>query len=112
MVRVGGVAVAVVDVVDVVAVRNGDMSTAGAVLVGVGGVLDVCWGLALVEMAVVFAVQVTVVDVVDVVLVRNGDVTAGGAVDMGVLRMFGVCGGHRLSLSGSPELGPVLIEWS
>lgn len=42
VVRVGCVAVTVVDVVDVVAVRDGDVPAAGAVLVGVGGVLDVC----------------------------------------------------------------------
>lgn len=63
-------------------------------------------------MALVFAVQMAVVDVVDVVLVRNRDVAASGPVDVGVLRMFGVRGGHRLSLSGFPEHGPVLIEWS
>lgn len=112
VVRVGGVAVAVVDVVDVVAVGDGDVPAAGAVFVGVGGVLDVCCGLALVEVTVVFAVQVTVVDVIDVILVRDGDVAAGGPVNVGVLRMFGVRRGHRLSLSGFPELGPGLIERS
>jgi len=94
---VGRVPVAVVDVVDVVTVWHRDMPASGAVDVVVGGVLDVCCGLALVEVAVVFAVQVAVVDVVDVIFVRNRDMPAGGAVDVGVFWMLDMCRCHRCS---------------
>ncbi len=64
-----GVAVPVVDVVDVVAVQHALVSAVLAVLVGVLLVGDVGTGLAFVPVAAVFAVQVAVVGVVDVVAV-------------------------------------------
>ncbi|GAD85493.1 hypothetical protein NCAST_31_01890 [Nocardia asteroides NBRC 15531] len=105
---VGRVPMAVVDVVDVVAVRYRDMAAARAVRVLVRGALDVRRGLALVEVAVVFAMQVPVVDVVHVVAVRNRDMPTAGAVDVGVFRMLYVCRCHRLSL----VLVPVDCRWS
>jgi hypothetical protein len=94
---VGGMAVPVVDVVDVVAVRDGDMSAAFAVGVTVSGVLGVVLGGALVEVSVVGGVQVPVVHIIDVVAVGNGDMSAALTVHMGVVRVLVVGGGHRCS---------------
>lgn len=80
MAVVGRMAVAVVDVVDVVSVGDGDVTAARTVLVLVVLVDDVTLGLALVPVTVVLAVQVTVMDVVDVVSVGNSDVATVGAV--------------------------------
>jgi hypothetical protein len=92
---VRGVPVSVMDVVDVVAVGDGDMTA--AVTVGVVGVLvgHVLGGLALVPVSIVAAVQVAVVHVVEVVSVRNHDVATAFAVGMGVRGMLDVGGGHR-----------------
>lgn len=94
MAVVRGVAVAVVDVVDVVTVRDSDMTAALTVLVvvddfGVAGVL------AFVEVAVVGAVQVAVVHVVDVVAVRDGDMAAALTVGVRVAGVLGVCCSHQ-----------------
>ncbi len=95
------VAVAVVQVVDVVAVRHGHVPAAFPVRMGVPAVLRVAVRLALVEVAVVRAVQVTVVDVVDVVPVRNRDVPATVAV--GVVFVTGVCDVHKAILRVMPS---------
>jgi hypothetical protein len=89
-----GVAVAVVDVVDVFAVRHGDMAAVRSVLVGVALVDRVGRGLALVGVALVQAVQMAVVDVVDMVGVRDRDMAAAGAVLVGVVAVqrVGGCG--------------------
>jgi hypothetical protein len=81
---VGGVPVAVVDVVGVVLVRHGDVPAVARVLVLVTRVLGVARRLALVRVVLVHAVEVAVVDVVGVVLVRDGDVPAALAVGMGM----------------------------
>lgn len=75
----------VVDVVDVIAVRDGHVPAALAVGVTVAGVLGVGRLLALVHMTVVDAVQVAVVGEVDVVAVRDGDVAAAFTVVVPVL---------------------------
>ncbi|GAA5045797.1 hypothetical protein GCM10023318_10550 [Nocardia callitridis] len=90
MTVVFGVSVAVVEVVDVVAVFNGIVATVGAVDVRMVGMFDVFGWLALVVVIFVFAVQMPVVGVVDVVAVLNGHVTAIRSVHMivtGVLLM-------------------------
>lgn len=92
---VGGVAVAVVDVVDVVAVGNGDVAAAFTVHVVVVRGFGVTGGFAFVEVAVVGAVQVAVVDVVDVIAVRDGDMAAALAVGMRVAGVLGVCRSHQ-----------------
>ena len=92
---VGGVAVAVMDVVHVVAVGDGDVATVRAVLVVVAFVDVVLLGLALVPVAFMLAVEVAVVDVVGVVAVGDGDVAAVGAVGVGVAFVGGV--GHGFS---------------
>jgi hypothetical protein len=87
--------VAVVNVVGVIPVRNGDMPAAGTVLVGVPLVDRVPGVLALVDVTVVRAVQVPVVRVVGVVPVRNGDVATALAMGVRVLGVRAVdCGRH------------------
>jgi hypothetical protein len=94
---VEGMAVPVVDVVDVVAVGDGDVSTAFPVNVIVSRVLGVALGTALVEVSVVGGVKVPVVDVVDVVAVGDGHVAATISVNVHVVGVLGVDGGHRCS---------------
>jgi hypothetical protein len=91
---VGGVTTTVVDVVDMVTVRDGNMAATFAVHVlmpRVGGVLA---GLALVVVAVVGSVQVSVVDIIDVVAVRDGDMPTSLAVDVLVSDVLGVRSSH------------------
>jgi hypothetical protein len=91
---VEGVTVAVMEVVDVVAVRNGFVAAARAVLVvTVVGVLGVHVA-ALVPVPVVQVMHVTVVEVVGVLAVGDRRVPATGAVLMGVVLVNGVGGGH------------------
>jgi hypothetical protein len=77
---VGGVAVAVVDVVDVIAMRDGDVTAVGLVQVVVPVVDDVLGGFTLIHVVLVGAVHVPVVGVVDVVGVLEGYVAAAGTV--------------------------------
>ncbi|GLX02590.1 hypothetical protein [Microtetraspora sp. NBRC 16547] len=90
---VEGVAVAVVDVVHVIAVRHRHMAAGVTVLVRVLPVRDMGGKLALVDVIAMRAVQAAVVDVVDVIAVWYGDVPAIGPVDMLVPRMLTVLGG-------------------
>jgi hypothetical protein len=86
------VAMAVVDVVHVVAVRHGHMPASEPMLVVMTGVRGVIVRFAFVDVILVDLVQVAVVDVVDVVLVRHGHVPASQPVlvfVIGVLAMFG-----------------------
>jgi hypothetical protein len=90
----GGVTTTVVDVVDVVAVRDRDMAATLAmdvVMLRVGNVLA---GLALVVVAVVGSVQMSVVDIVDVVAVRDGDMATSLAVCVFVSDVLGVRSSH------------------
>jgi hypothetical protein len=89
--------VAVVEVVNVVVMGDGDMSTAVPVGVLVLGVLGVGLRGALVEVPVVGGVQVSIVDVVDMVAVGDGDMSASDTVDMGVAGVLEVRGGHGCS---------------
>ncbi|STC77683.1 Uncharacterised protein [Corynebacterium minutissimum] len=93
---VSGVAVAIVQVVDVIAVRNGDVAATFAVLVIVVLVNVVLGRLALVPVALVLAVDVAIVNVVGVISVLESDVAAAFTVVVGVLFMDGV--GHDFSL--------------
>ncbi|SQI00070.1 Uncharacterised protein [Corynebacterium minutissimum] len=93
---VSGVAVAIVQVVDVIAVRNGDVAAALAVLVIVILVNVVLGRLALIPVALVLAVDVAIVNVVDVIAVRESDVAAAFTVGVGVFLVDGV--GHDFSL--------------
>ena len=92
----GGVAVTVVKVVHVIAVGDGNVAAALAMLVSVILMNVVLGGLALVPVSLVLAVDVAVVSEVGVIVVREGDVAAALAVSVGVLVMNGV--GHGNSL--------------
>jgi len=91
---VDGVTTAVVDVVDVVTMRDRDMAATLAVHVIMPRVGNVLAGLALVVVAVVSLVQVSVVDVVDVVAVRDGDMPTSLAVGVFVSGVLGVRSSH------------------
>ncbi|GAA4204021.1 hypothetical protein GCM10022252_62530 [Streptosporangium oxazolinicum] len=73
---VSGVAMTVVNVVDVAVVRDRHVAAALTVLVIMPGVLDVGGRVALVGMVIVGSVQVPVVNVVDVAVVRDRRVAA------------------------------------
>ena len=87
MVAVGGVAMAVVDVVGVVVVGDGFVTAALTMGVGMFAVGDVGVMLAFIPVIVVGVVDVAVVEVVGMVAVLHGNVPA--ALTMGV-RMLGV----------------------
>lgn len=99
VIAVGGVTVAVVDVVGVVAVGHCDMATAPAMGVLVGRVCGVLIRFALVVVRVVRAVQMAVVDVVDVIGMGDGDVAAALAMGVAVLGVFGMRVRHDVSAS-------------
>jgi hypothetical protein len=90
---VGGVPVAVVHVVSVVLVRDGDVPAVSPVLVLVPVVGGVPGGLALVRVVLMRAVNVAVMGVVGVIAVRDGDVPAALAMDVRVIGVRGVRGG-------------------
>lgn len=96
---VGGVAVAIVQVVNMIAVRDGNVAAALAMLVIVASVLVVLGVLALVPVTLVLTVDVAIVEVVGVILVGESYVAAACAVDVGVLFVDGV-GAHGLLLRG------------
>jgi hypothetical protein len=85
---VGGVAMAVVDVIGVITVLHRLVPTALAmgVQVVVMGHVDV--GRALVPMLIVIAMSMAIVEIVGMVTVYNSDVTAAHAMDV---RMIVVC---------------------
>ena len=95
MVAVLGMAVAVVDVVDVVTVGDRLVSTIWAVLViGVVVMYNVLTRRALVPVVSMLAMRVAVVDVVDVIAVRDRLVSTVRAVDVWVLFVLSACGCH------------------
>jgi hypothetical protein len=97
MAPVGGVAVPVVEVVDVIVVWDGDMAAAFAVGVIVSGMFGVALGGAYVEVPFVGGVKVPVVEVVDMVTVGDGDMSAAVTVDVGVVGVLEVGGCHGCS---------------
>jgi hypothetical protein len=88
------VAVSVVDVVDVVVVRDGHVAALGPVLVVMTVVCDMVFLLALVHMTLVEAVHAPVVDIVDVIAMRDGHVPAARSVLMSVISVLTVFGGN------------------
>jgi len=104
VVTVSGVAVTVVDVVNVVAVR--DSNVAATLAVGVVAVrfgLNVLVGLALVPVAFVLAVDVAIVYEVGVILVRESDVAAAFAVGVLVFSVGSVSHNHESFLCLRPR---------
>jgi hypothetical protein len=99
VVFVRGVAMALVQVVDVVAVLDLAVAAALAVPVLVASLMaDMAGGLALVPVVFVLAVQMAVVRVVDVVPVGYRVVAAGRAVAVVVRGVFPVDGAHGAHL--------------
>ncbi|GAU70894.1 hypothetical protein SSP35_23_00840 [Streptomyces sp. NBRC 110611] len=95
--------VAVVHVVDVIAMGHRDVAAAFPVRVVVTGVLFVAARFALVHMVLVAPVQMAVVHVVDVIAVRDCYMAAALAVRVvmsGVGLVFGCCR-HAAHLRGS-----------
>lgn len=112
---VGGVKMPVVEIVDMVSVRHGDVSTVGSVDVIVPGVDHALVQGALVPMVVVSMMEMSVVDVVHMALVLHGGVSAIGTMDMRVTRMSAVHAGRRRfvthGFSVSQHLGRKLLEF-
>ena len=104
-----GVAMTVMNVVHVVAVRHGGVPAVRAVLVAVRFVSHVPAGLALVPVSRVLTVQVSVVRVVDVVAVPYLGVPAVRAVGVLVGGVFLVEGGHGARLRGVWSVTPVRL---
>lgn len=94
---VGGVAMAVVKVVDVIAMLDGFVAAPRTVGVVVADMFGVAGGFAFVPVPVVFAVQVAIVGVVGVVAVRDFGVAAAGAVGVLVFGVLVMRCGHRTS---------------
>lgn len=88
---------AVVDVVDVVAVRDRHVATAIAMNMVVLRMRFMrAGGLAFVVVIIVPSMKVTVVQIVDVITMRDGNMSAAFAVDVRVIDVFVVnCLGHR-----------------
>jgi hypothetical protein len=105
----GGVAVSVVEVVDVVAVGHRLVTAARTVLVvAVLPVLRVDW-LALVPMAVVLAMGVAVMEIVHVIAVLHRRVFAIWSVHMGVIGM-GTAAAHSILLANPRDASAVLFS--
>ena len=93
VIAVCGVAVAIVQIVHMVAVRDSYVAAAftmGVVTVRLG--FNVLGGLALIPVAIMLTVNVALVEVVGVVAVWEGNVAAIGAMGVGVVFVGGV--GH------------------
>ena len=74
----------IMEIVDVIAVRNGDVSALGAVDVMVFGVDHAVVDRAFVPVVLVLVMEMPVVDVVDMTVVLDGCMSTVGAVDVGV----------------------------
>lgn len=94
MTFVRGVAVSVVDVVDMVVVRDGHVPALRAVLVVMALMRGVRLRLALVHVIVMDAVQAAVVDVVDMIVMRYHHVPAARSMLVSVVDMLTVFGSH------------------
>ena len=90
----GGVTTTIVDVVDVVAVRDGNMPTPVGVHMVMPLMNPMPAGLAVVVVAIVGFVQVSVVDIVDVVPVRDSDVSTPCTMGVIVASVLGVRSCH------------------
>lgn len=92
VITVGGVAVTVMQVVHVVAVRDRYVAAAFTMrVVGVRLGFNVLGGLALIPVAIMLTVNVALVEIVGVVTVREGNVAAIGAMGVGMV-FVGVVG--------------------
>ena len=97
MIAVGRVPVSVMDVVDVVAVRDRLVPAAGAVRVDMAGMGEVRERM-LIVVAVVRSMRMSFVDVVDVPLALGARVPAAGSVDVVMQVNVMLVSGHGSSL--------------
>ncbi len=97
---VGGMAMAVMDVVGVVTVGHRFVTAALFVDVGMGFMGDMGVVVALIPVTVMNGVHVTVMQVVDVVAVGDGNMAAPFFVGVGVVVVDGVGGHARRSSVG------------
>jgi hypothetical protein len=105
VVAVSCVTAAVVDVVDVITMRDRHVATTIAMNMLVRRMhLMLAGGLAFVVVIVVPSMEVTVVQIVDVIPMRDGNMPAAFAMDVGVIDVFVVnCLGHRFSPPFQPS---------
>lgn len=96
-------AMTVVYVVGVVAVRDRDVAAFRPVVVGVPVVHQVLAALTLVGVSFVATMEVRVVDVIDVIFVAEGHVAAARPVVVGVIGMDVVHSRHGLHVLGPPS---------
>ncbi len=99
VIAVSGVAVALMHVVNMIAVRNSDVTATLAVDMLVSAVSGVSGWLTLVIVTIVSFVQVTLMHVVNVVTMRDRDMTAALTVSMAVAGVFDVGRRHKVLLS-------------
>jgi hypothetical protein len=104
---VGSVPVAVMHVVDVIAVRNGDMAAVALVLMAVRVVDQVLAAITLVEVVLVDTVDMPIVGVVGVVGVLEGDVAAAGPMRV---RVVGVDDVRWCGHGGAPSTDIVVLR--
>jgi hypothetical protein len=101
----------IVDVVDVIGMRDGHMAAPVAVnmVVSLMHRVAAAGGLAFVVMIVVRSMQMSVVHIVDVIVVRNRDMPAPFAMDVVMLEMLVVrCIGHRCLAANRVGMEPIL----
>ena len=111
VIAVCGVAVAIVQIVHMVAVRDSYVAAAftmGVVTVRLG--FNVLSRLALVPVAIMLTVNVALVEVVGVVAVWEGNVAAIGAMGVGVVFVGGVGHDVQSSLVGEAPLFSVCFH--
>jgi hypothetical protein len=95
VIAVRSVSAAIVDVVDMITVRDRDMPAALAVSVAMALMHGMFAGpLAFVVVTVVRSMKMTVVHIVDVITVGDRNMPAPFAMDMVMADMFAMCGGH------------------
>jgi hypothetical protein len=104
----GGVPVAIVHVVDVIAVLHGLVTATVAVLVRVSLMLHMSLEAAFIPMPVVGVVGVTIVEVIGVVRVLYRNVAAFGTVLvwMPLVDFMGSCHESKATRMRSPGAGP------
>lgn len=111
VVTVGSVAVAVMQIVHVVTMRNCNVAAAFAMgVVGVRLSFNVLSGFTLVPVAVMLTVDMAVVQVVGVVTVWERYVAAVGSVSVVVVFVDGVCHDDLSFLVGGSDFHSVFIK--
>jgi len=102
VVAVTSVQMAVVQIVDVIAVRDRDVTAVRSVFVGMFDVLDARVDRAFVPMIVVLVMAVAIVDVIHVIVVHHGHVTAIRPVNVRMIVMS-VRIAHEHSLASTTD---------